>query len=69
MTESFANWLFTQTDSGDERGALARAAKADPLFPAHGDKSIYDGYYETADDPETRDVFQRAWNEFEGLPS
>ncbi len=69
MTDSFATWLHGQTDDPDELGNLARSAQADSGFPKHGDKAIYEGYYETADtDPAFRDAFERAWNEFEGLP-
>lgn len=68
MTETFATWLSQQRDREDVVGELARSVANDELFPEHGDKAIFDGYF-SADNTvdEVRASFERAWDEFSGL--
>lgn len=64
--ESFAEWLSQQTDRDDQVGALAATVVGDPQFPEHGDRSIYEGYFSSASEPQdAADEFARAWDEFE----
>lgn len=69
MTDTFSTWLLQQTDRDDGTGELARQAEKDEMFPQHGDRAIYEGYFGT---PGTssgiREEFERAWDEFDGLP-
>ncbi len=69
MTYTFSGWLAEQLNREDVVGELARSVQHDELFPEHGDKAIFDGYF-SADNTvaETRKAFERAWDEFEGLP-
>ncbi|WP_207456349.1 hypothetical protein [Desertivibrio insolitus] len=64
----FREWLHTQQDRSDEIGAFAQKVLADPLFPEHGGRAIYDGYFETGFDDETRETYGRAYEEFENMP-
>ena len=69
MTETFRTWLSQQSDRPDEVGELAKSVQGDDLFPDHGDKSIYEGYFGSASEPKsTYDAFERAWDEFSGTP-
>lgn len=69
MTETFSTWLSQQSDRDDVVGELARSVSDDEMFPEHGDKAIFDGYF-SADNTvaELRSAFERAWDEFSGLP-
>jgi uncharacterized protein YozE (UPF0346 family) len=69
MTYTFSGWLSEQTDRDDVVGELARSVRNDELFPEHGDKAIFDGYFSAENTvAETREAFERAWGEFDGLP-
>ncbi|MFP7760390.1 YozE family protein [Marisediminicola sp. LYQ134] len=69
MTESFRDWLLEQAERPDEVGELAGSVKDDALFPEHGGKAIYDGYFSAdSQSPESHAAFERAWDEFEGTP-
>lgn len=68
MTETFAKWLSQQKDREDVVGELARSVADDELFPEHGDKAIFDGYFSPDNTvAEVRSAFERAWDEFSGL--
>ena len=67
MQQSFPQWLRDQQGRGDVVGGFAdRVAQLSDL-PEHGDKAIFDGYFETSltDD---RAAYERAWGEFESAP-
>ncbi len=64
MTDSFSTWLFDQLEREDEVGELAREVEDDDQFPEHGNRAIFEGYFETTDDA-TQARFARAWEEFE----
>ncbi|MET1051287.1 MAG: YozE family protein [Mycetocola sp.] len=67
MTDTFAHWLRQQNDRDDVVGELARSIENDEMFPAHGDKAIFDGYFSSDNTvPEVRASFERAWEEFSG---
>jgi len=67
MTESFHDWLLEQAERQDDVGELAASVAKDPQFPAHGDKSIFEGWFTSASEPKHNAVaFERAWEEFEG---
>jgi uncharacterized protein YozE (UPF0346 family) len=69
MTESFRKWLLEQADRPDEVGELALSVRDDELFPEHGGKAIYEGYFGSASEPKSAyTAFERAWDEFEGTP-
>ncbi|MFU8945438.1 YozE family protein [Mycetocola zhadangensis] len=69
MTFTFSGWLAEQTERDDVVGELARSVRGDEQFPEHGDKAIFDGYFSAENTvAETREAFERAWDEFEGLP-
>ena len=69
MTDTFRSWLLAQVDRSDEVGELAASVKDDTLFPEHGGKAIYDGYFSSDSEPkEAHAAFERAWDEFEGAP-
>lgn len=66
MTESFRTWLFEQSERTDVIGDLARSVRDDELFPEHGNKAIYEGYFGSESEPaEAADSFERAWDEYE----
>lgn len=67
MTESFSSWLSEQSERTDAVGDLARSVGGDELFPEHGNRSIYEGYFGSASEPaEAHERFERAWDEYEG---
>jgi len=67
---TFGAWLLEQTGRDDTTGRLARLAQGDGMFPQHGDRAIYSGYFEADGMPDDLgDAFDRAWDEFDGLPS
>jgi uncharacterized protein YozE (UPF0346 family) len=68
-TSSFREWLHTQQDRSDQVGAFAQKVLADPMFPAHGSRAIYDGYFEAGNDDATREVYGRAYEEFQNMPN
>ncbi|MCP2032183.1 uncharacterized protein YozE (UPF0346 family) [Okibacterium sp. HSC-33S16] len=68
MTYTFSGWLSEQTERDDVVGELARSVRNDEQFPEHGDKAIFDGYFSAENTVgETREAFERAWDEFDGL--
>ncbi len=66
-TLTFPEWLTEQTDRGDDVAEFAKEVGHLTDFPGSGGKSIYEGYFETAQ-PAQREVFTRAWTEFEAHP-
>ncbi|MCU1637140.1 MAG: hypothetical protein JWQ68_2379 [Cryobacterium sp.] len=68
MSETFTTWLLDQRAREDAVGGLAREIETDDMFPVDGDKPIYDGYFAgTSIDQQSRDAFERAWDEFSGV--
>jgi len=63
---TFSSWLLEQLEREDVIGELARQVESDDLFPEHGNRAIFEGYFETFD-PETQAHFARAWDEFESV--
>jgi hypothetical protein len=62
-TSTFASWLFDQLDD-EEWGPLAREVEGDERFPEHGNRNIYEGYFETYPE-DMQALFARAWDEYE----
>ena len=67
MTQSFPHWLRDQVGRGDEVGDFAERASELTDLPEHGDKAIFDGYFETSLQGDRRH-YERAWSEFEASP-
>jgi nitrogen fixation NifU-like protein len=61
-TMTFASWLKDQLEREDMIGDLARRVQGDDLFPEHGNRSIYEGYFESSDKDVQAD-FGRAYDE------
>ncbi len=66
MRQSFAQWLRDQAGRDDEVGEFARRTAERGDLPEHGDKPIFDGYFETTRE---QPVYERAWAEFEAIPN
>jgi hypothetical protein len=66
MRQSFAQWLSDQAGRDDEIGSFAQRTLERGDLPEHGDKAIFDGYFETTRD---QPAYERAWMEFEAVPN
>ncbi|WP_210481463.1 hypothetical protein [Naasia sp. SYSU D00948] len=66
MRQSFAQWLGDQTGRDDEIGEFARRTLEQGDLPEHGNKAIFDGFFETT---RNQPAYERAWAEFEAIPN
>ena len=66
-TPTFPEWLAQQTDRGDDVAEFAREVGRLDDFPDSGSRSIYEGYFETAQ-PAQQEAFARAYDEYEASP-